>query len=186
MQVGAQPESGEEVGIGILWLGGPEEVVAVVLRALPDLSAQAQPHALVPIERDELQTVPEVIRRPQIHAFQYRPVLVEPADLIGGALQLVRPLICLGPPRRRRMDEGQRLERKTDDDPDASRPGAHGVSPPTERLSSVALWTLSSAIRRRHLSDSCGNVLPKLRSVKPPTSLRILAESSISAPRLGP
>src|SRR5437667_226976 len=118
-------------------------MVQSAIRMMPcppsNVPAQNQPQDLVPIERDELQEVPEDTRRLQVHAFQYRPVLVEPAKLIGGALQLFRRLICLGPPLRHRMDGGQRLERETDDERDASRPGAHGVSPPAERLSRVAI-----------------------------------------------
>ena len=83
VKVGAQPESGKQVCVGVVRLRGPEQEVAEVLCALPDLPAQAQPHALVPGKRDELQPVPEVIRRAQVHPPQDRPVsLNRPADPI--------------------------------------------------------------------------------------------------------
>jgi len=75
VEVGAQPEPGEEVGVGILGLRGSEQVVPEVLPlARGPTTTEAQPHGPVVRQRDELQPVPEVIRRAQIRPPQDRPV----------------------------------------------------------------------------------------------------------------
>ncbi len=78
VEVGAQPDPREEVGIGLLGLRSAEQELPEVLRPLTDLPTERQPHGPIRRQRDELQPIPEVIRRAQIDPSQDRPVLVEP------------------------------------------------------------------------------------------------------------
>ena len=66
VNVGAQSVPRQEVPIGLLGLGGAEQVLAVVLSALADLPSEGQPHRLVGCERDKLQAVPKVVGPAQV------------------------------------------------------------------------------------------------------------------------
>src|SRR2546426_745269 len=99
--------------------------------ALAGLSTKCEPHGPVLRQRDELQTVPEVIGLAQVDAPQRRPVLVEPSgrsDLICGPVRLARSLAGLRPYRNHVLNEGQGLERHASDDGQAetTRGGSRG------------------------------------------------------------
>lgn len=86
-----------------------------ILRALTELPPQAQPHALVWGQPDELQAVPRIIRLAEVDTSEDRPVLVEPTELIRGPIRCARRRPGLGPGWTRRGDGGQRKERRRHD-----------------------------------------------------------------------
>jgi len=79
VEVSAQPEPREEVGVGLLGLRRAEQELPEVLPPRTGLPTKGQPHGPVRRQRDELQPVPEIIRRARVHPPQDRPVLVEPS-----------------------------------------------------------------------------------------------------------
>ena len=79
VEVSAQSEPREEVGVGLFGLRGAELEVPEILPPLPGLPTDAQPHGPVSGQGDELQPVPEVVGLAQIDPPQDRPVFVEPS-----------------------------------------------------------------------------------------------------------
>ena len=78
MQVGIEPEPGQEISIRALGRRGAELEIIEVFEPRPGLAADAQPDTLIGGERDKFQAVPEIIGPARVHPFQGRPILVEP------------------------------------------------------------------------------------------------------------
>src|SRR6266576_2869449 len=78
VQIGIEPEPGQEISIRALRRRGAELKIVEVFETRPGLAADAQPDALIGGERDKFHAVPKIIGLARIHPFQGRPILVEP------------------------------------------------------------------------------------------------------------
>jgi len=76
VQVGIEPEPGQEISIRALGRRGGELEIIEVVETRPGLAADAEPDTLIGGERDKFQEVPEVIGPTRVHPFQRRPIFV--------------------------------------------------------------------------------------------------------------
>src|SRR6266850_6909285 len=78
VQVGIEPEPGQEISIRAFGRRGAKLEIIEVFQTQPGLAADAQPDALISGEWDKFHAVPEIIGPARVHPFQGRPILVEP------------------------------------------------------------------------------------------------------------